>query len=276
MTIPMQSRAMAAPRSYLPRGTALDALFVFGSLENRVDKNAGSVNLVWVELAEVDEFFDFGNDVIGGGGHHGIEIARSLAIDEIAPAIAFPCFDEREIAAEGAFEDVLAAGEFARFFVVGDHGAVARGGVERGDAGTSRAEALAQRALRIQLHLQLATEDKLLEEFVFADVRGDHFLDLALLEQEADAEIVDAGVVADDGEVFRPFAADGGDKILRDATEAEAAHEDGGAVDEVGDGGVGGGGAFVHLVLRRARGVYFIRERSWKTPLFRSKVTRDW
>src|SRR6267378_1595112 len=250
MTIPMQSRAMAAPRSYLPRGTALDALFVFGSLENRVDKNAGSVNLVWVELAEVDEFFDFGNDVIGGGGHHGIEIARGLAIDEIAPAIAFPCFDEREIAAEGAFEDVLAAVEFARFLVVGDHGAVARGGVERGDAGTSRAEALAQRALRIQLHLQLATEDELLEEFVFADVRGDHFLDLALLEQKANAEIVDARVVADDGELLGAFAADGGDEIFRDAAETEAAHENSGAVRQLLDGRVSRGDAFVHTVSR--------------------------
>src|SRR6267378_6874531 len=84
-----------------------------------------------------------------------------------------------------------------------------------------------------------STQNQLLKEFVFADVGGDHFLDLALLEQHANAEIVDAGVVADDGEVFRAFAADGGDKVFRDATEAEATHEDGGAVGEVGDGGVG-------------------------------------
>jgi len=59
-------------------------------------------------------------------------------------------------------------------------------------------------------------------------------------------EIVDPGVVADDGQVFRALAADGDDEILRDAAEAEAAHEDGGTVGEFGDGGVGGGDAFVH------------------------------
>src|SRR5256885_6592557 len=46
----------------------------------------------------------------------------------------------------------------------------------------------------------------------------------------ADAEIVDTGIIADDGEVLRAFAADGGDEVFRDAAEAESAHEDRGAV----------------------------------------------
>ena len=86
----------------------------------------------------------------------------------------------------------------------------------------------------------------MLEEFVFTDVGGDHFLDLALLEQHANAEIVDAGVIADDGQVFRAFAADRGDEAFWDAAEAEATHEDGGAVGELGDGRVGGRDALVH------------------------------
>ena len=40
----------------------------------------------------------------------------------------------------------------------------------------------------------------------------------------ADAEVVDAGVVADNGEIFCAFAADRGDQVLGDAAEAEAAH----------------------------------------------------
>src|SRR6267378_664015 len=119
-------------RPLLSRGAALNALGIVGALEDGVDIDAGSVDLVGIELAEVDEFFDFGDDEIGSGGHHGIEIASGLAIDEIAPAIALPRFDEREIAANGAFEDVLAAVEFARFFVVSNHGAISRGRVERG------------------------------------------------------------------------------------------------------------------------------------------------
>ena len=93
----------------------------------------------------------------------------------------------------------------------------------------------------------------MLEEFVFADVGGDHFFDLAILEEKADAEVVDAGVVADDGEIFGAFAADGSDQIFGDAAEAEAAHEDGGAVGEIGDGGVG---AEMRLSMRLSGAVY--------------------
>src|SRR5258707_11118742 len=102
------------------------------------------MNLIGVELAKLDEFFNFGDDVVGGGGHHGIEVARGLAIDEIAPAVAFPGFDESEIAAQGALHDVFAAVEFAGFLSFGDHGAVAGGSIERRNSGAAGAEALAQ------------------------------------------------------------------------------------------------------------------------------------
>src|SRR5262249_25526692 len=119
----------------------------------------------------------------------------------------------------------------------------------RGNARTARAQAFAQRALGIQFDLQLAAKDELLEEFVLADVSGDHFLDLALLQQQADAEIVDARVVADNGKVFCAFAAHGGDQVLRNTTEAEATHENGCAVGKLGDGGVSGSDSLVHGVL---------------------------
>jgi len=208
-------------------------------LEDGVDEDAGGVDLIGVELAEFDEVFDFGDNVVGGGGHHGIEVAGGFAEDEVAPPVAFPGFDESEVAADGAFEDELAAVEFAGFFAFGDHGAVTGGSVEGGDARATSAEAFGEGTLRIQFELQLAADDELLKEFVFTDVGGDHFLDLAVLKQEADAETVDASVVADYGQVFGAFAADGVDEIFRDAAEAETAHEDGGAVGEVGDGGVG-------------------------------------
>src|SRR6266849_7066045 len=97
-----------------PHRAALDALFVFGALENGVNENAGRMNLIGVELAKFDKLFDFGDDVVGGGSHHRIEVARGLAVDEIAPAVAFPGFDEREIAADASLHDVHAAVEFTR------------------------------------------------------------------------------------------------------------------------------------------------------------------
>src|SRR5436309_1401524 len=159
----------------LSHGPALDALFVARALENGIDEDARSVNLVWWEPAGFDEFFDFGDDVVGGGSHHGIEVARGLAVDEVAPAIAFPRFDEGEIAAEAALHDVHAALEFAGFLAFGDHRAVTSGRVERGDASAPSAQALGECALGIEFDLQLAAQDELLEEFVFADIGGDHF-----------------------------------------------------------------------------------------------------
>src|SRR6266568_5594861 len=224
------------------------------TLEDSVDENAGGVNLIRRKLAGFDEFFDFGDDVVGGGSHHGIEVARSLAINEIAPAIAFPRLDEGEIAAEAALHDVRAAIEFAGFLSFSNHGAVAGGGIERGNASAAGAQALGESALRIQFNLEFSAQDELLEEFVLADVGGDHFFDLALLEKQADAEVVYARVVAHDGELFCAFAANGGDEIFRDAAEAEAAHENGRAVGELFDGGVGGSDAFIHSMLRSDRG----------------------
>src|SRR5260370_36929214 len=109
LTFPRGRRMLRPTNSNLSGGAALDALFVFWALENSVDEDARRMNLIGVELAEFNEFFNFGDDVVGGGGHHGIEVARRLAIDEIAPAVAFPRFDESEIAAQAAFKNVLAA-----------------------------------------------------------------------------------------------------------------------------------------------------------------------
>src|SRR6267378_5585593 len=81
---------------------ALDFFVVVGALEDGVDEDAGGVDLVGRELAQLDELLDFGDYVVGGGGHHGIEVARSFSVDEIAPAIALPGFDKGEITTKGA------------------------------------------------------------------------------------------------------------------------------------------------------------------------------
>ena len=210
--------------------------------------------VIGVELAEFDEFFHFGDDVIRGSRHHRVKVARRLSVDEVAPAVAFPRFDERKISAETALHHVHAAIEFACLLPFGDHSAVTSGCVKRGNAGASRAQPFAQGPLWIQFHLQFTAQDQLLEEFVFPDISGDHFLDLALLEQHANPKIIDPRVVAHDGQVLRAFPADSRDKVFRDAAEAEAAHEYRGAVAEFFNSDVSRGDAFVHSVLRTVRG----------------------
>src|SRR5258708_6989388 len=184
-----------------------DALYVIGTLEDGIYVDTGRVDLVGRELAGFDELLDFGDDVVGSGGHYRIEIARGFAEDEIAPAVALPGFDKSEVAAQGAFKNKVAAVEFARFLAVGNHGAVAGGSVKRGDARTAGAQAFGEGALRIQLHLQFAAQNELFEQLVIADVSGNHFLNLAILQQQTDAKVVHAGIITDDGEVFGAFAA---------------------------------------------------------------------
>src|SRR5260370_21624052 len=141
---------------WLSRRGGVDFFFVVGALEDGVYEDARGVDRVRGELGELDELFYFGDHIIGGGGHHGIEVARCFSVDEITPAIAFPGLDESEIAAQSAFEDVVAAVEVARFFSFRDHGAVAGRGVENGNDRASRPDALREKALRIQLDLDFA------------------------------------------------------------------------------------------------------------------------
>jgi hypothetical protein len=54
---------------------------------------------------------------------------------------------------------------------------------------------------------------------VLADVGRDHAADLPVREQDPESEVVDAAVVADDGELLRPARAQRGDQVLGDAAE---------------------------------------------------------
>src|SRR5439155_3119124 len=116
-----------------------------------------------------------------------IEVARRLAEYEISPFVALPRLDDREVAADGAFEHALLAGELARLFALGDLRAIAGRRVEALDARAAGAQPLGERALRTQLDLQLSRQEQLLEDLVLADVARHHLFDLALREENAEA-----------------------------------------------------------------------------------------
>ncbi len=228
------------------RGAFFDTLRIILALEDGVHEDAGSMNLVGIELAGFDEMFDFGDYKIGGGGHHGIKVARSFSIDEIAPAVALPGFDESEVPTQGAFQNEMAAIEFAGFLIFGDRRAKPGRRVEGRNSGATGAQAFGKGALRIEFDLQFAAQDQALEEFIFSHVAGDHFFNLAILQEQANAEIVDSGVVADNREVFSAFSTGGDDEIFWDSAKAESAHENGHAIAQIGEGCFGVGDAFVH------------------------------
>ena len=140
--------------------------------------------------------------------------------------------DDGEVGDQPALHHVVLAVEFAHFLALGDQRADAGLGEEGRNAGAAGADALGQRALRVELDLQFAGEILLGERLVLADIGRDHLLDLPRLQQHAEAHAVDAAIVGHHGEVLDPGIADGEDQGLGDAAQAEPAGHDHHAVRE--------------------------------------------
>ena len=80
----------------------------------------GRVDVVGVDLAGLDEILDLGDRDLAGGRHHRVEVARGLAVDEVALGVALPGVDEREVGDEAGLEHVVLAVELADFLALGD------------------------------------------------------------------------------------------------------------------------------------------------------------
>ena len=61
-----------------------------------MNKDSRGVNLVWIELTGLDDFFHFGDRDFAASGGVGIEVARGAAIDQVAMQIGFPRLHDRE------------------------------------------------------------------------------------------------------------------------------------------------------------------------------------
>jgi hypothetical protein len=79
-------------------------------------------------------------------------------------------------------------------------------GEEGRNARTARAQLLGQRALGREFQLQLAGQVLALELLVLTDIAGNHLLDLPRLQQLAQAEVVDAGVVGYGSGILTPLS----------------------------------------------------------------------
>src|SRR5262249_12652716 len=86
------------------------------------------------------------------------------------------------------------------------------------------------------LHLELSLEVLPLEFLVLADVRRDHLADLLAFEKDAEAEVVDAAVVGDDGEILDAKVSQGGDRVFGNAAQTEPAGQQSGSGGDVADG----------------------------------------
>ena len=131
-----------------------------------------------------------------------------------------------QVGDQPALHHVAFAIELAFFFSLTNRRAGAGARKKSRDAGTARADALRQRALRVELDLELAREILLRKRLVLADIGRNHFLDLPAIEQEAETDAVDSGVVGDDRQIFDAGIADRLDQRFRNATKPEAPRHD--------------------------------------------------
>ena len=187
---------------------------------------------------------------LAGGRHHRVEVARGLAVDEVAFGVALPGMHDGQIGDQAGLHHVLLAVELADFLALGDQGADAGLGEEGGDAGAAGAAALGERALGIELDLQLAGQELPGEGLVLADIGRDHLPDLARLQQHAQADIVDAGIVGDHGQALHAAVPDRLDQSFRNAAQAEAAGHDRHVIEKQSfKGTLGVGMDFLHAII---------------------------
>ena len=201
-------------------------LLARADLDHALHEHAGRVDVIRIDLAGRHQVLDLGDGDLRRRRHHRIEVARGLAIDEIAGGIALPGVNDREIGEQAAFHHVFLAVELAHFLAFGDQRTDAGLGEEGRNPGAAGADALGERSLRIEFEFQFARQILLREQLVLADIGRDHLLDLARFQQAAKTDAVDAGVVGNHGQVLHAGVADRVGQRLRDAAQTEAAGHD--------------------------------------------------
>src|SRR5207302_10472611 len=117
------------------------------------------MDAVGVERAHGHDLLDFRDADLAAGRGRQVEVARGLAEDEVAALVRLPAFDDRQIGADAAFEDIVLAVERLHYLALGDLGADAGPGIEAGNPRPARAHALGERALGAELDFELAGEE---------------------------------------------------------------------------------------------------------------------
>src|SRR5450432_190297 len=147
----MSSRVQTMASAPFPDRALLDALLEIQPVHDALDEDPRRVDVVGIDLAGRDEMLDLGDGEARRRRHDRVEIARRLAIDEIALGIALPGVDDGEIGEQPALHDVALAVERALLLALRDQGPDAGLGEEGGDACAAGADALGEGALRVEL-----------------------------------------------------------------------------------------------------------------------------
>src|ERR1700674_4435056 len=208
-------------------------------LYDAMDENRGRDYIFRLDRANGNNLFGLNDGRFRRHSHDGIEIPGAQAVGQIAQGIRLLRFDERIVRVQGLLQNTALAVQNAFFLAVCDFGAHADGGVKPEQARGSRAHALAENALWHKLQGDFTFGKKLLEEKrVRAGKGSDDMLDLLVLEKQAELAFLGAAVVADGADVFRTFARQCLNEIVRETCAAKTTEHDRRAIGNVGNSGI--------------------------------------
>src|SRR3546814_17702833 len=113
-----------------------------------------------------------------------------------------------DLGRQPGLQDIALAAEYLFLLALRHDRPDARPRVEAGDPRAARAQPLRQRALRIEFQFQGAGQLLAFELLILPDLGGEHLAHLPALPQQAQAEIVQASIVRNDGKILAPASAD--------------------------------------------------------------------
>src|SRR5664279_4543223 len=212
----------ALHKLWFAQRSPLNAFLVVGSLEDALHVNAGGVHLVRLDCSGLDQVLHFNNGHLGCRCHHGIEVLRRLAVNQIAPSVALPGFDEREVGFQGPLQHIRPAIELARLFALGNHRPESRRSVEGGDSCSAGADAFGEGALRNEFKIDAPAQHHLFQQAVFADVAALVRLDLASGQHQPESKVINPHIVADGVQILHAFLDQRAAEVLGDPAQAEA------------------------------------------------------
>src|SRR5215471_14134133 len=173
----------------------LDAFFERCRVDDPMDEDTRRVDVIGIDRAGVDQLLDLGDGDSRGGCHYRVEVARRLAIDKIAFAVAFPGMDDGEVGDEAALHYVALTVEVTDFLAFRNQRPDARLGEECRYPRSAGPNPLRQGALGVKLDIEFAFQIKIGEELILTDIGRDHLANLSGLEQQSEPRVIDPRIV---------------------------------------------------------------------------------
>ena len=199
-------------------------------VQHAIDEDARRHDHLRGERAECRDVACHGDGQCRRHRHHRIEVPRAVAIGEVAPAIGAPSLDQCDVAWQRVFQQAQPAADLARLASLREQRVGAGGRIEAGDAGAGGAHAFGHRALRYDLHLQVAALQQPAGKARGTHEAADQPAHAAERQQPFDRAAIASAGDGDDGEIARALRDQAVQQRGGNADIAEATEQDRGAV----------------------------------------------